>query len=1559
MLRKTPFIISTLLLATLLSASHVMSQSMTVGVEILGPPPEGGWNRIAYPEGVYEPYASNLPGTHKHTFNITFYNFTSDAGNLLQCRIRMSDGTNLTVNNTVPESNNTVEHLSLTIPSSYDKYVSKLRPWEILNCSIYNGDGVHIYSDTSAYGSPLERRIYVHGNSWTRFDSVDDDAYRASRCFLGIPKRYFNNTHYCDYAGDVAFAVTMSRGMKLEGWCHDGEDGPEQNGDVDCDDIYCRGIPYSCISHDYAGDPFYGVCRNGLCWETKNFGGHDITYHYTRYIRPGGTLKVRIDGGRYSTSRPISYAITGLDGFRLYGSYAATGSHKPVNEEVTQTSYAVEDPTGYYGDIDFVMYLRPENVNPGWNVFSLYMVHYGQDLLIDGIPYYVSENAPSNWDESETMNPIVVKPCGDGLDNDLSYSVDCRDSRCDGEPSGSDCGGGDAVCEYGVESVCHDCFDNDADGRVDCADNNCDGRRGDYFNPGNVCEYGGEGCGSFYPSHCVDGFNNDAEEGVDCMDRTCCWGRGGDSTTQPCPAYEDNDPLWCQDGIDNDFDGHTDCRDYDCGRVQAGGSYMCPYNEAYDVDGVLKPEQCFDSVDNDLDNPSQQYIGPGANIDCADPDCVGMVNPSNPSQECTLTEYDPVIGYNLCDNGIDDDSDEDEGWPGGTDCTDRDCWQKFGVCGPCPSFENFRYDSCGNGVDDDYDGLFGGAADCGDEDCLGEFGGEGSQRCEDVEESCGDGFDNDADGRVDCADPDCAGRTGHEGVACASKESTPALCSDNGDNDGDLRIDCADPDCWGVGECAAMDWTSAPPFDVPYMTPLTRIQPTTAYYSHLERLHVDSPYEIRLKGTGSYDVVVITLGDATDSGAYFPYNASSCVLSGTGALKWVSEQDEVGQIQHRTTYSTPINGFDVTLRCGSLGTEQSNTYPVTITNLEDGAPETAEMSLTSTVYESRGPSVDELEVEPLEGSTVEVPYNGSFDVRAVPSPDDSGISQCYFNISGLTYTTPSECVLRVFENVNDHILSLSASVEDGSGNVGRLQQAQTVEVNVLPAATEMEVENVFLRGGDQLSVRASYVTAESGWFIGDCIIDLMDDDGSELDSYVVPGTAGGNTVTCDVAVAVPGLEDGVHYVRSSATDEDGDTAVSETMRFYVCNSLDSRGDGWDCGLADFDMDGMPDICVLNGSVTTTTSTTTTLPNVTTTTIPEGAESCSAVCGKYYNSDFRCAGDITCTFEDAVWAWAHDDRGDYDCFTVDPENGYCCCQMEGLETTTTLYAPTTTLPPLCTNGVLDPGEEDIDCGGPCPPCQCYNGVQDLGEDGVDCGGPCPPCARDEAGIIVQPRLYIIGAPAYAVVGSNVTFRVVDDEASGRVARLQYSLPNGSTVVTWTDDKGRAYVNSSLLGVWSVNARASGYLPASAIWATIPVVTPVVAVVATTSVLTPLIILLLLLRRWRRRRKGVVASEAVVRALYASDALERYAPVWVTEEAYGNLTEAEAHIRPVKLSDSELSRADRLSQRFDISLEWGKLLVIAEKNKAAKLILEGEFPLKEYNLTEITVLWEELR
>ncbi|MFO7710319.1 MAG: hypothetical protein R6V53_00985 [Candidatus Woesearchaeota archaeon] len=54
-------------------------------------------------------------------------------------------------------------------------------------------------------------------------------------------------------------------------------------------------------------------------------------------------------------------------------------------------------------------------------------------------------------------------------------------------------------------------------------------------------------------------------------------------------------------------------------------------------------------------------------------------------------------------------------------------------------------------------------------------------------------------------------------------------------------------------------------------------------------------------------------------------------------------------------------------------------------------------------------------------------------------------------------------------------------------------------------------------------------------------------------------------------------------------------------------------------------------------------------------------------------------------------------------------------------------------PTCDDGILNQGEEEVDCGGPCDPCEteptCDDGILNQGEEEVDCGGPCDPCETE--------------------------------------------------------------------------------------------------------------------------------------------------------------------------------------------------------------------------------------
>ena len=177
-------------------------------------------------------------------------------------------------------------------------------------------------------------------------------------------------------------------------------------------------------------------------------------------------------------------------------------------------------------------------------------------------------------------------------------------------------------------------------------------------------------------------------------------------------------------------------------------------------------QDCFDQQDNDGDGF----------IDCADPDCDGVVvaNSSCSVGACANT------GQIICQNG-----------------------QLVDTCVPLPAgVEQFgEGNTCNDGIDNDCDGL----TDIADPGCAPPS----------VEQDCFDQQDNDGDGLTDCADPDCANAqdgscdTGLPGIcsagtltcvngieACVQVISpVREICGDGLDNDCDGLTDAADPDC--------------------------------------------------------------------------------------------------------------------------------------------------------------------------------------------------------------------------------------------------------------------------------------------------------------------------------------------------------------------------------------------------------------------------------------------------------------------------------------------------------------------------------------------------------------------------------------------------------------------------------------------------------------------------------------------------------------------------------------------------------------------------------------------
>ena len=282
--------------------------------------------------------------------------------------------------------------------------------------------------------------------------------------------------------------------------------------------------------------------------------------------------------------------------------------------------------------------------------------------------------------------------CGDLIDNDGDFAVDCDDIDCAGERG---CAG-----RPETEKDCVNNVDDDDDGRTDCDDSDCASA--------GACKDAG-------PEICGDGADNDGNGLIDCADAVC----------KPLPECAVAQDEICTNERDDDGDGKTDCADPDCDThpVCAPGREDCGNGRDDDGDGRADcddddcagvcggdPEDCDNGADDDQDGRT----------DCADPDCAADPACDEPPDE-------------ICTDGVDNDRDNR------ADCADPDCAGH-------PACADADPEDCDDGVDNDDDGR----TDCDDPDCGAD------PACRPDPEDCGDGRDNDGDGRTDCDDADCA-----------------------------------------------------------------------------------------------------------------------------------------------------------------------------------------------------------------------------------------------------------------------------------------------------------------------------------------------------------------------------------------------------------------------------------------------------------------------------------------------------------------------------------------------------------------------------------------------------------------------------------------------------------------------------------------------------------------------------------------------------------------------------------------------------------------------------------
>lgn len=893
---------------------------------------------------------------------------------------------------------------------------------------------------------------------------------------------------------------------------------------------------------------------------------------------------------------------------------------------------------------------------------------------------YVDSGEPSNNIESDAnLNRTITEvlfgttrgnnSCADGVNNDLDYDgTDCRDPDCNGVQIGVTAGADAISCEYATELTCWDGYDNDHDGYVDCDDADCNGSIGAYYSgatpvkqntgSGSVayCENNaindGNGYlyeGSFYYSaslsSCNDSFDNDANSNaytaftcssasqcrsrvIDCYDTYSCWGRNASNSSLGgiCPRFEDE----CDDGIDNDYDyglsssgwlgytiyhptasagNNTDCYDYDC-----QGLASCPTNESANA------AWCFDNIDNDLD----KYYWSGAayaedtstGIDCADPDCLLVADPDNPSDKCVPQEFNFTAGYQYCNDGKDNDESASDNFlyligysPDKGDAEDLDCWRQFGACGPSPDVENITFDACIDGVDNDHDDgyNFSGdsdyqyeGTDCEDSDCLGELATYFGTTCvaagnENTASLCTDGVDNDGDGSADLADTDCNNTATSDGTLYTAEGVTDASCNDDFDNDDDGLVDCADSGCFGVGTCNAVDWTTGSLTTVPDFTSWTGMNGVgDIEYRATTNVHrnksTSDNFTISFRSASGYNhgasKVQIAIGDATD-GISLNITDAQIILSGAslsdfscGALckAWTPSQGKL-VLKDEDFNGLAANGGILDLTVNIFvpeDTPDTDNYPLS-SNTENG------ISTGSTedmyVYESTPPNITKIEIEPLSAGTATIYYGDNISFRAIPQDAGSKIYACNFRIGSLS-STETDCIFTTASLTTEGAKTLYVNATDNVSNTGAPNSsAFTLEILPVETTSQHNLSRPWYNSSySTIDIGSfTFATTSSDTFAGTCTIIFENATNNAIIGTDSVAHGGTNSITCsDSSVDFPaGLTsvDSMYYVYINVTDSDGDTVTSKKKIFYVCNDLNSSGSGWTCAKADFDLDG--------------------------------------------------------------------------------------------------------------------------------------------------------------------------------------------------------------------------------------------------------------------------------------------------------------------------------------------------------------------------------------------------
>lgn len=254
-----------------------------------------------------------IPGTHKTMLEITFAEFSAGKDNWLECEVLMSNGSRRVFGKVLPV-NYSKESTSLIYAVDKDDPAASNELWYITACRLAGPRKVAVCASDAACGagaiceeqggvnlcrdvilsSDRVRPVYAHPPVWTGLGAAEDQ-FAAIMCNAGFPDNYFRNAAQCDFTADASFALSMRRGVPVEGNCGDTLDN-DGNGQTDCDDRYCKGISYLC---DNATLP-----RTMCTWRMPNDNVDDCDQRAlgaglccsNQPIRSGSTMSHIVDG---------------------------------------------------------------------------------------------------------------------------------------------------------------------------------------------------------------------------------------------------------------------------------------------------------------------------------------------------------------------------------------------------------------------------------------------------------------------------------------------------------------------------------------------------------------------------------------------------------------------------------------------------------------------------------------------------------------------------------------------------------------------------------------------------------------------------------------------------------------------------------------------------------------------------------------------------------------------------------------------------------------------------------------------------------------------------------------------------------------------------------------------------------------------------------------------------------------------------------------------------------------------------------------------------------------